>query len=174
MALFKFRVSWDDDEQVYRDIVLKSGQTFDVFKTVILDAFEFKIKDKSASFFESNERWLKGREISSEVLVNKKNAPALSMLKTPVSALVNQPEKRFLFHYDPEKNWVFLITLILLEKEEDESLEYPLITKAEGVSPASEAIDALAFDKDLEIEDRFDLSSEDMDEEGFSEENFDF
>lgn len=170
MPLFKFRICWDEDEQIYRDIVLKSGQTFDLFQSAILKAFNFKDK-KSASFFESNERWMEGREISSEVLHNKKGATVLSMMKTPVSALVNQPEKRFLFRFDPVKKWLFLITLIALEKEDDASKEYPLLVKSEGISPNGIGVHAPFKESLTETEDRFDLSKEDMEEQGFGEDN---
>lgn len=182
MPLFKFRVYWEEDDNIYRDIVLKSGQTFDAFHKVILTAFEFDSKHK-ASFFSSNDNWNRGREISSEVLVNKKDAPALSMIKTPVSALVEKPDEKFVYTYDPVKKWTFLIELIGIEKDEDSKKEYPLCVKKEGVAPAQTGIKGLANERLLEVEEKYDLSKEDMsegygaegaegDEEQSSEESF--
>lgn len=168
MPIFKFRVCWEEDDQIYRDIALKSGQTFDLFHAAIFKAFEIK-ENKPASFFESNERWQEGREISSEIKVNIKGAPALAMIKTPVSALTNQPEKRFLYRYGVEKTWLFLITLIALEKEADETKEYPLIVKSEGISPLNTAAFLARHEGITETEDQFDLSREDMEEQGFGE-----
>lgn len=169
MPLFKFRVCWEDDDQIYRDIALKSGQTFDLFHTAIFKAFEFKEK-KPASFFESNERWQEGREISSEVKANIKGAKALSMVRTPVSALTNQPEKRFLYRNGVEKVWQFQITLIALEKDIDETKTYPLIVKSEGISPINTVAylsrkEGMATDTN----DQFDLNQDDMEQQGFGE-----
>jgi len=171
MPILKFRVYWEDDDNIYRDIVLKTGQNFQLFHEAILTAFEFD-KKHSASFFQSNDKWLRGREISSEILVNKKDAPALSMIKTPVSALVEKPDEKFVYTYDPVKKWTFLIELIGIDKEEDSKKEYPYCIKKEGVAPAQTGIKGLANERLMEIEEKYDLSSEDM-SEGYGSEGDD-
>jgi len=169
MPLFRFRISWEEDDNIYRDIILSSGQTFAVFQEAILKGFEFT-KPAPASFFETNERWITGREISSEVLSNKKGAPALSSAKTPVSALVNQPEKRFVFRYYPDKEWHFHITLIALSNDENEEKSYPLLVKSEGLAPHKTSGADVSLNEGLtDTNDQFDLSREDMEEQGFSE-----
>ncbi len=168
MPLFKFRVYWEDDDNIYRDIVLKTGQTFHNFHEAILEAFEFDKKHK-ASFFASNDNWNRGREISSDVLVNKKDAPALSMIKTPVSALVEKPDEKFVYTYDPAKKWTFLVELIGIDKEEDSKKTYPLCVKKEGIAPAQTGIKGLANERLMEIEEKYDLTREDM-SEGYGDE----
>lgn len=168
MPILKFRVYWEEDDNIYRDIALKTGQTFLAFHEAILNAYEFD-KKHSASFFASNDKWLRGQEISSEVLVNKKDAPALSMMKTPVSALVNKPDEKFIYTYDPVKKWTFLVELIGVEKEEDSRKEYPYCTKKEGVAPAQTGIKGLANERLMEIEEKYDLSSDEMNE-GYGDE----
>jgi hypothetical protein len=163
MPILKFRVYWEDDDNIYRDIVLKTGQNFQSFHETILTAFEFD-KKHSASFFQSNDKWLRGREISSDVLVNKKDAPALSMIKTPVSALVEKPDEKFVYTYDPVKKWTFLIELIGIDKEEESKKEYPYCIKKEGVAPAQTGIKGLANERLLEIEEKYDLTKEDLSE----------
>ncbi len=169
MPVFKFRVFWEDDDNIFRDIVLKTGQTFQQFHEVILKAFEFN-KPLPASFFKSNDNWVRGKEISSEVMVNKKDAPALSMVKTPVSALIDKPDECFIYTYDPVKNWTFLINLIAIDKDEEDGLEYPRCTKKEGLAPAQTQIKGMANERLLEIEEKYDLNKDDMDEEGFGNE----
>jgi hypothetical protein len=171
MPLFKFRVYWEDDDNIYRDILLKTGQTFHAFHQAILTAYEFDNKHQ-ASFFKSNDNWARGMEISSEVLVNKKNAPALSMIKTPVSALVEKPDEKFVYTYDPAKKWTFLVELIGIEKEEDSRKEYPYCVKKEGVAPAQTGIKGLANERLMEIEEKYDLNKEDM-SEGYGSEGED-
>jgi len=168
MPLFKFRIYWEEDDNIYRDIVIKKGQTFLELNDAILKAFEFTNK-ASSSFFESNEKWVYGREISSEVLLNKKDAPALSMLKTPVSALIEKPDQNFLYVFDPAKKWTFLISLIGIEKAEDSKITYPFLAKSEGIAPTQTRLKGLANERLMEIEEKYDLNKEDMDEQGFSD-----
>lgn len=168
MPVYRFRVAWEDDENVYRDIELIGGQTFRQFNDTILKSYEFDNKHSSA-FFESDERWSRNREISSEVASNKKGADRLSMDKTPVPALVDLPDKKFVFVYDPAKNWTFLISLIGINKEENYTLKYPNIAKVEGLAPSQTGIKGLPNEKLLEIEEKYDLNEEDRDD-GYSDE----
>jgi len=169
MPVLKFRVYWEDDDNIFRDIVIQSGQTFQQFHEAILKAFEFE-KPLPASFFKSNDNWMRGREISSEILVNKKDAPALAMVKTPLSALIDKPDECFIYTYDPVKNWNFLIHLIAIEKDVEDGLEYPRCVKKEGLAPAQTQLKGMANERLLEIEEKYDLNKDDMDEEGYGDE----
>jgi hypothetical protein len=169
MALLRFRVFWEDDDQIYRDIEIRAGQTFLEFHKGIYTAFEFDGKHP-ASFYESNERWIaEGREISSEVMVNKKDSPALSMMRTPVSALVAKPDQKFLYVYDPAKKWSFLVELIGVIKEEDPKHSYPYLVRKEGIAPAQYSIKGVNKDKLMEVEEKYDLGADEM-AEGFGSE----
>lgn len=168
MPIYKLRVAWEDDDNVYRDIEVRNGQSFLELKNTLLHSFEFKEKAASA-FFESNEKWQRKREISSEVLINKKDAPALSMVKTPVSALLNEPDKRFIYEYDAEKPWTFLLTLIGIRTEEAAMVSYPLVCKVEGVAPSQTGIKGMPQEKLIEIEEKYDLAGDDI-TEGFGNE----
>lgn len=171
MPLFRFRVAWEEDDLVYRDVEIVSGQTFKDLHDVIVKAYEFDGKH-AAQFFESNDRWTQqGRTFSSEVMVNKKDAPALSMIKTPVSALITVPDQKFIYEYDPAKKWMFLVELIGLEKEENPRHTYPRVARKEGIAPAQYGAKgakgaAVAL---LEVEEAYDLGAEEM-AEGFGSE----
>jgi hypothetical protein len=168
MPVLRFRVYWEDDDQVYRDIEVRTGQTFLEFHQAINKAFEFDAKHP-ASFFESNDRWQRGREISSEVLVNKKDAPALSMARTPVSALITTPESKFIYEYDPAKKWSFMVELIAVEKDENPKRTYPFVLRKEGIAPSQYGIKGVAVDQLMEIEEKYDLGADEM-AEGFGNE----
>ncbi len=168
MALLRFRVYWEEDDQIYRDIEIQPAQTFLQLHEAIIKAYEFDGKH-SASFFESNDRWTRGRAISSEVLVNKKDAPALSMLKTPVSALVSTPNQKFIYEYDPAKQWTFLVELIGVSKEESTKITYPYCVRKEGIAPGQYGVKGVNPDKLMEVEEKYDLSADDM-AEGFGSE----
>lgn len=171
MPILRFRVYWEEDDQIYRDIEILTGQTFMDLHQGITKAYEFDGKHP-ASFYESNDRWQRNREISSEVLVNKKDAPALSMIKTPISALVAKPDQKFIYVYDPIKQWTFMVELIGVSKEENPKRTYPFTLRKEGIAPAQYGIKGVAPDKLMEIEEKYDLGAEEM-AEGFSNEGED-
>ena len=171
MTVLRFRVYWEDDDQTYRDIELLGNHSFLDFHQIIIKAYEFDGKHP-ASFYESNDKWQYGREISSEVLVNKKGAPALSMLKTPVSALLANPDQKFIYVYDPVKKWTFMAELIGVSKEETHRRVYPFILRKEGIAPAQYGIKGVNPDKIMEIEEKYDLGAEEM-AEGFGNEGED-
>lgn len=169
MPVFKFKISWEEDDNINRSIALTNGQSFLQFHQAILTAFQFEKKEAEATFFESNERHIRGRAISSEVLVNKKDAPALSMLKTPVSALIDNPGKIFIYEYDPIKNWTFLVELVGVDAELNPNAEYPYCFFKEGISPTLTGAKSLAESKMVELEEKYDLGKEEM-EEGYGSE----
>jgi hypothetical protein len=65
MAILKFRIYWEDDDSVYRDIAIKHSQNFADLHAAILKGYEFDNKHK-ATFYRSNDNWMRGREISLE------------------------------------------------------------------------------------------------------------
>lgn len=168
MAILRFRVYWEEDDLTYRDIEIQGSQTFMDFHKGIMQAYEFDGKHP-ASFYESNDKWQYGREISSEVLVNKKDAPALSMMKTPVSALVITPTQKFIYVYDPAKKWTFLIELLSVSKDETYRRVYPFVLRKEGVAPAQYGVKGVNPGKLMEIEEKYDLGADEM-AEGFGNE----
>ncbi len=168
MPILKFRVFWEEDDQIYRDVELRTDQTFLDFHKIILKAYDFDGKH-SASFWESNDRWQHLREINSEVLVNKKDAQSLSMMRTPVSALIAKPDQHFMYEYDPAKQWTFQVELIGISKEEDEKETYPRVLRKEGIGPVQYGYKGAGRDKMMEIEEKYDLGSDEM-AEGFSSE----
>lgn len=170
MPLFKFRIYWEEDDLIYRDIEILSSQSFLEFHKAILVAYEFDAKH-SAFFYESNDRWDRFRAISSEVLSNKKDAPALSMLKTPIGALVSNPDQKFIYEYDPIKNWSFLVALIAISNEIDERKSYPACSRKEGMAPNQYKLGG-GTDLLMEIEEKYDLGADEM-AEGYSSEGND-
>ena len=43
MAILKFRVYWEEDDAIYRDILVKHTQNFNDLQLIILKAFDFEI-----------------------------------------------------------------------------------------------------------------------------------
>ncbi len=169
MPVLKFRVYWEEDESVYRDIAIKPNQTFLQFHQSILQAFEFDTKHK-ATFFRSNDNWQRGREIILEKDTAPRKAEPLLMSDTAIAAAVKDPNQKFIYLYDFAKNWTFLVELIGITKDENAKITYPTCVRKEGLAPSQYGTKGLIGDKLVEMEEKYDLNKEGMSEDGFSEE----
>ncbi|HEU4607695.1 MAG TPA: hypothetical protein VFS31_06265 [Chitinophagaceae bacterium] len=166
MAVLKFRVYFEEDDSIYRDLAVKHTQTFLQLHQCILKAYEFDNKHQ-ATFFRSNDHWLRGREISLEKYEKEYKAPPLLMAETTVGSEIRDPNQKFIYVYDFNKNWSFLIELISVSKDENARLEYPAVIKSEGIAPSQYGTKGLVGDKLAEMEEKYDLSAVG---EGFGEE----
>ena len=108
MAVLKFRAYYEDDESVYRDIVVKHTQTFAELHKAILKAYEFDNKHQ-ATFYRSNDNWQRGREITFEKYDKKYQAEPLLMSETPIGTEIKDPNQKFIYTYDFAKGWTFLV-----------------------------------------------------------------
>jgi len=171
MAFLKFRVYWEEDDAIYRDVVVKHTQNFTELNNIILKAFEFDQKH-DATFFRSNDIWKRGREISKAVYEKEYIAPPLLMEETTIGSEIIDTNQHFIFLYDFVKSWTFLIELIQVIKnaDADMSLEYPIISRIEGVGPMQYGTKGLLGKTFADIEEKYDLSEA---KEGFGEEGED-
>lgn len=168
MAVLKFRVYWEDDDSVYRDVVIKHMQTFFDLHKVILKCFEFDNKH-NATFFRSNDKWQRGKEITLEKYEKKYEVEPLLMMGVTIGSEIRDPNQKFIYVYDFHKNWTFMVELINVNKEEDNKLVYPSCTRSEGIGPSQYGTKGLINEKLAEIEEKYDLNSTVM-PDGFSEE----
>ena len=135
MAILRFRIYFEEDESVYRDVVVRHTHTFLDLHQAILKAYEFDNKH-AATFYRSNDQWQQGREISLEVYDKEYKAPPLIMANTKIASEIKSPNQRFLYLYDFVKGWNFLIELINVSNEEDPNKEYPSRVRSEGLAPS--------------------------------------
>lgn len=168
MAVLKFRVYWEDDDSVYRDVVTKHEQTFFDLHTIILKCFEFDNKH-DATFYRSNDKWQRGKEITLEKYDKEYKVQPLLMNDTSVGSEIRDPNQKFIYVYDFHKNWTFMVELINVNKEEDNKLIYPSCVRTEGIGPSQYGIKGLINEKLAEIEEKYDLNTAVM-ADGFGEE----
>jgi hypothetical protein len=141
MAVYRFKVCLEDNEDIFRDIDIKAAQTFDLFHTIIQEAFKFDAKH-AASFFVSDDYWRKGQEITlrkedlplEEEEIRKKVDPKKLMSEVKIAKYIEQPHQRFVYVFDPVVQWSFLIEMIKIA-EESPKLAYPAIIKSYGTAP---------------------------------------
>src|SRR3954471_3359061 len=118
MAILKFRAYLEEDDSVYRDIVIKHTQTFKDLHFAILKSYEFDNKHQ-ATFYRSNDNWQRGREISFEKYDKEYRAEPLLMDATTIGSEIKDTNQKFVYVYDFAKLWTFLVELINVTKEEN-------------------------------------------------------
>lgn len=166
MAILKFRVYFEEDDSIYRDVAVRHTQSFLQLHQVILKAYEFDSKHQ-ATFFRSNDHWQRGREISLEKYDRPYKVAPLLMADTTIGSEIRDPNQKFIYVYDFVKNWSFLVELINVAKEDTAKLDYPTVVKTEGIAPSQYGTKGLVGDKLTEIEEKYDLTKG---TEGFGEE----
>src|SRR5258705_6459737 len=146
MAILKFRIYWEDDDGIYRDVVIKHTQTFFDLHKALLACFEFDNKQK-ATFFRSNDKWQRGREISIEKYDKTYKVAPLLMSETLVGSEIKDPNQKFIYVYDFNKNWTFMVELINVNKEESVKIKYPSCIRTEGIGPSQYGTKGLISEK---------------------------
>ncbi len=158
MAILKFRVYWDDDDSVYRDVVVKHTQNFLELHDIILKCFEFDNKHH-ATFFRSNDHWQRGREITLKKYDKVYKAEPLLMTESTIGSEIRDPNQKFIYVYDFHKNWTFRVELINVNKEENYKITYPTCVRSEGIGPSQYGTKGLVNEKLAEIEEKYDLNT---------------
>jgi hypothetical protein len=171
MPVLRFRVYWEEEESIYRDILILAGQTFLQLHEAILQSFEFDQKH-SATFFRSNDHWQRGREIILKPDNQQRKMAPLLMGDTLLSEVVRNPNEKFVYVYDAARHWTFLVELISVSRESNKKTDYPVCARKEGSSPAQYSNTKPVRDRMIETEEQYDLNNESQ-EEGFGEEGAD-
>jgi hypothetical protein len=126
--VYRFKVTFEDNEDVYREIEIKSTQNFEDFHNVIMQSIGFD-NMHDASFFISDDYWRKGEEI------RLKPAEGLrQMNKCKMALLIDDPHQKFVYTYDPKAGWTFLIELMKIVPD-DAKATYPKCAKTVGEAP---------------------------------------
>jgi hypothetical protein len=141
MSIYRFRVVLEDNEDIFRDIDILTGQTFEEFHEAIQEAFKFD-KKHAASFFVSDDYWRKGLEITlrkedlplDEIDIKLNAEPKKLMSATKIAKYVDDPHQHFVYVFDPEVQWTFLIQMLKIANEESK-IKYPVCVKSAGTAP---------------------------------------
>lgn len=148
MSSYKFRVLIDneDNEEIFRDIIISSNENFEAFYEAIVSAFNFSGQEL-ASFYVSNDEWDKGHEVAlMDMELNESlNAPSI-MKETIIKDLVTTKDQKFIMVYDFLRMWCFLIELV---ETINETYEYPEVSLSVGKAPEEDS-------KEIDFENSFD------------------
>ncbi|MCF8428006.1 MAG: plasmid pRiA4b ORF-3 family protein [Bacteroidia bacterium] len=132
--VYKFKVSFEDYEDISRVIEIKATQTFLDFHKAILDSIKFDDK-QMASFYMSNDSWKKGQEITLEDMSEGDEKRIPIMANSKLNQFVADPHQKILYVYDFIECWAMNIELVSIQKEETPKTNYPVCIKSTGLAP---------------------------------------
>lgn len=178
MAIYRFKVSFEDFDDVIREIDIRSTQTFEDLHQAIHRTTGYNT-EKSSSFYVSNDYWIKKDEIAYLPSQRKIERGVALMSNTKLSSFIDDPHQRFYYTYNFDRPYDFHVELIKILNEE-KGKEYPLIVKSVGeaprplgittppIPPADEPED-FDFEDEAEYEHEEDHVIADIDELGLGE-----
>lgn len=134
MALYRFKVSFEDYDDVMREIDVKSNQTFEDLHRAIHQSTGYN-PEQSSSFYISNDQWTKGEEIT--YLPNQKRIDrGISLMeKVRLSSFIDDPHQKFYYTFNFDRPYDFHVELMKIILDEDPKLTYPHIVKSVGEAP---------------------------------------
>lgn len=170
MAIYRFKISFEDFDDIVREIDIKTTQTFEDLHRAIHRSTGYNA-DKSSSFYVSTDNWIKGDEIA--LLPNErkvKNGVAL-MENSKLSSFIEDPHQKFYYTYNFERPFDFHVELTKIILENDPNIEYPFLVKSIGEAPkiieknaGGFALSSAAASTDFDFLNEMDFVPEDTDE----------
>lgn len=166
MANYRFRVTFEDHDEVSRDIEVRSTQTFEDFHFAIHNSIGFDAS-KPASFYMSDDNWKKGKEITNKD-VSEEQLPQLSLMrKARMCDYIADPHQKIYYIFDFQNPWTFRVELIKINREEEPGASYPRTVKSTGEAPKQYNTLTTAplplpedFDGELDLEDEEEIETE--------------
>lgn len=133
MAVYRFRVTFEDYDEVIREIDMLSSHTFLDFHRAIHQATGYD-PSLSSSFYVSNDHWKKGQEVAYLPTEKKIEQGVTLMEGAKLNRFIDDPHQKFYYRYNFAHPFDFHVQLIRILKEEP-GKEYPLTTKSIGQAP---------------------------------------
>jgi len=173
MAIYRFRISFEDYDDVVREIDIKTNQTFEDLHRAIHRSTGYEA-NKSSSFYVSTDNWIKGEEIALLPNQRKIDNGIVLMEKAKLSSFVEDPHQKFYYIYNFERPYDFHVELIKIILENDPNIEYPFLVKSIGEAPKivdknnlsgfTAGTAAAAATNDFDFLNEMDFAPEDTDE----------
>lgn len=134
MAVYKFRISFEDYDDVERDIDIKSNQTFEDLHKAIHESTGYKV-DVPSSFYVSNDQWIKNEEIAFLPNQRKINNGVATMENSKLSSFIEDPHQKFYYIYNFERPFDFHVQLVKILLHEEAGKTYPHVSRSLGEAP---------------------------------------
>lgn len=140
MAVYRFKTTFEDYEDILRVIEIKSTQSFLDFHLAIQKAIGFD-NSQLASFYMSDDQWKKGFEITLESMHSEEDMSDETFIPVPIMKesrlcdYINDPHQKFVYVFDFLNMWTLFLELTDILLQENPKLTYPAVTKSVGVAP---------------------------------------
>ena len=129
MSILRFRITFDDYDDIQRDIDFKADQTFADLFIELLKSVGFDNKHKG-TFWLADHNWRKG------AVIGEMQGEGDSILKkTELVDHIDDPHQKFLFTYDEDVRWNFNIELIRVMGNAEYRVTYPKVSYSTGIPP---------------------------------------
>lgn len=134
MAIYRFKVSFEDFDEVVREIDIKSTQTFEDLHKAIHRSTGYS-PEKSSSFYVSTDNWIKGDEIAYLPSQRKIDNGVALMENSKLNRFIEDPHQKFYYIYNFDRPFDFHVELIKIILDTDPNIEYPYLVKSTGEAP---------------------------------------
>lgn len=134
MALYRFKVSFEDYDDVTREIDVKSNQTFEDLHRAIHQSTGYN-PEFSSSFYISNDQWTKGEEITYMPNQKRIDRGIALMDKVRLSSFIDDPHQKFYYTFNFDRPYDFHVELMKILLDENPNVTYPFIVKSTGEAP---------------------------------------
>jgi hypothetical protein len=172
MALYRFRVTFEDYDDVMREIDVKSNQTFEDLHRAIHKSTGYD-PEFSSSFYISNDQWMKGEEITYLPNQKRKDRGISLMSKVKLLSFIDDPHQKFYYTFNFDRPFDFHVELMKIILDDAPGVVYPAVIKSVGEAPKqfgnvfAPAATTAVPDDDLDFLNEMAFSPEDA--EDFSE-----
>jgi hypothetical protein len=130
MAVYKFRVTFEDDDQIHRDVEISSTQNFTDFRQAILSAYNIG-KDWDSVFYVSDDKWHKVTDVVN--FPKETKADDVAGGKQKLVKFIDDPHQRFVYSVRALTEVVFLVELMKILP--DSKTTYPRTAATAGEFP---------------------------------------
>ena len=134
MAIYRFKVSFEDYDDIERDIDIKSNQTFEDLHRAIHQSTGYNA-DLSSSFYVSSDQWIKKEEIAFLPNQRKINNGVATMENSKLSSFIDDPHQKFYYTYNFDRPFDFHVELVKIILNEEDGKTYPCVSRSLGEAP---------------------------------------
>lgn len=166
MAVYRFKVSFEDYDDVMREVDIKSTHTFEDLHKAIHFSTGYK-PDYPSSFYISNDQWMKGQEITYLPNQRRVDRGVPLMEKSKLSSFIDDPHQKFYYTFNFDRPFDLHVELIKILNESP-GVVYPFVAKSVGEAPKqfgnvfnpTETASAAIVDDDFDFLNQLELVAE--------------
>ncbi len=134
MALYRFRVTFEDYDDVMREIDVRSNQTFEDLHRAIHQSTGYNSEFPS-SFYISNDQWTKGEEITYMPNQKRIDRGVKLMANVKLLSFIDDPHQKFYYTFNFDRPFDFHVELMKIILDETPGVNYPNVVRSVGEAP---------------------------------------